>query len=42
MTELNFVLSDGEVHTLWLMESPSDALAWAANDLGACVAWVKS
>lgn len=42
MSELNFVLSDGEVHTLWLMEPASDALAWAANDLGACVAWVRT
>lgn len=40
MTELNFVLCDGSLHTLWLMESRSSALAWAA-ELGACLAWVK-
>ena len=41
MTELHFALSDGSLHTLWLMEPASVALKWAANELGACVAWVK-
>lgn len=40
MTELHFVLCDGDVHVLWLMEPASSALSWAANELGARVAWV--
>jgi len=40
MIQLNFVLDDGVLHTLWLMESSTSALAWA-SELGARVAWVK-
>jgi len=40
MIELNFVLCDGSLHTLWLMEPASSALTWASQ-LGARVAWVR-